>query len=213
MAVLAILGASGHGKVVADAAEATGLWSEIVFFDDAWPGLAENGPWRVAGDTGLLLADLASYAGVFVAIGKNRTRLAKCELLLSRGAKLVSIVHPAATVSASVAMAGGCAVLAGAVINIDARLGLGCIVNTGATVDHDCLLGDGVHVSPGAHLAGGVTVGAASWIGIGASVRECIAIGRGALVAAGSAVVAPVPDFATVGGVPARIIKQEEDDG
>src|SRR5690606_24126355 len=34
---LAILGASGHGKVVADCAELCG-WSVVEFFDDAWPG-------------------------------------------------------------------------------------------------------------------------------------------------------------------------------
>jgi hypothetical protein len=39
---LAILGASGHGKVVADAAGLAG-WDEVVFFDDAWPGLTQNG--------------------------------------------------------------------------------------------------------------------------------------------------------------------------
>ena len=35
--MLAILGASGHGKVLADIAELSG-WSAIEFFDDAWPG-------------------------------------------------------------------------------------------------------------------------------------------------------------------------------
>ncbi len=39
MSRLAVLGASGHGKVVADCAELVG-WSDIVFFDDAWPKIA-----------------------------------------------------------------------------------------------------------------------------------------------------------------------------
>lgn len=37
MKTLAILGASGHGKVVADAALSSGLWTKVVFYDDAWP--------------------------------------------------------------------------------------------------------------------------------------------------------------------------------
>jgi hypothetical protein len=41
---LAILGASGHGKVVADTALSAG-WAEVVFFDDGWPGLQANGHW------------------------------------------------------------------------------------------------------------------------------------------------------------------------
>ena len=39
---LAILGASGHGKVAADAAEQGG-WPSVAFFDDAWPGLHREG--------------------------------------------------------------------------------------------------------------------------------------------------------------------------
>ena len=33
---LAILGSSGHGKVMADTAECSG-WEEVVFFDDEFP--------------------------------------------------------------------------------------------------------------------------------------------------------------------------------
>ena len=39
---LAILGASGHGKVVADCAELCG-WESVSFFDDVWPGKQSNG--------------------------------------------------------------------------------------------------------------------------------------------------------------------------
>jgi len=206
MAALVILGASGHGKVVAEAATLARKWSEIVFFDDAWPCLRVNGRWPVVGDTTALLADFPTGAGAVVAIGDNRIRLAKSELLRAKGVDLVNIVHPAATVSDSVILAGGCVVLAGAVINIDSCLGLACIVNTGATVDHDGVLGAGVHVSPGAHLAGGVKVGAESWVGIGAVVRELVVIGNRAVIAAGAVVIDGVPDDVTVGGVPARII-------
>ncbi len=54
---LAVLGASGHGKVVADTAECCG-WRSVEFFDDAWPNLQTNGAWDVTGDTPSLLAQL-----------------------------------------------------------------------------------------------------------------------------------------------------------
>ena len=44
MEKLAILGASGHGKVVADIAQVCG-WKSISFFDDAWPECRVNGVW------------------------------------------------------------------------------------------------------------------------------------------------------------------------
>ncbi|MEW5942683.1 MAG: NeuD/PglB/VioB family sugar acetyltransferase [Pseudomonadota bacterium] len=207
---LAVLGASGHGKVVADAAELAG-WNEIVFFDDAWPSRNTNGIWKVAGDTTSLLAAGGQFDGVVVAIGDNRVRLEKQNLLLERSLPVVSVIHPAAVVSRYAAIGTGSVLFAGAVVNAGAALGQGCIINTGASVDHDCVLEAGVHVSPGARLGGAVRVGKITWIGIGACVRQCVSIGAGAMVGAGAAVVSNVPDSVTVVGVPARAVPPSGD--
>lgn len=200
---LAILGASGHGKVIADCAELVG-WNEIVFYDDKWPKCNVNGAWSIVGDTDTLLKGLSRYDGVIVAIGNNRIRLAKYSELVSYGASLVSVIHPSAVISKSVTIGSGSVVMPGAVINVDSKLGVCCILNTGATVDHDCTLGDGVHVSPGAHLAGGVSVGHGVWIGIGANIRQMIHVGKNSVVAAGAVVVNNIAEEFTVAGVPAK---------
>lgn len=200
---LALLGAGGHGKVVADAAQCAG-WAQVSFFDDAWPRLGHNGPWEVIGTTDDLVRQLSRFDGVIVSIGACATRMERQRRLAGAGATLATVVHPRATVSRHASLGPGSVVMAGAVIQPGARLGGACIVNTGATVDHDCVLGESVHVGPGAHLAGNVHVGDASWIGIGAVVREGSAIGRDALVGAGAVVVAAVPDGARVVGNPAR---------
>ncbi|PKM35509.1 MAG: acetyltransferase [Gammaproteobacteria bacterium HGW-Gammaproteobacteria-10] len=199
---LAILGASGHGKVVADAAESAG-WSEVVFFDDAWPELQKNGLWRVCGDTRELIRSFLNFDGVSVAIGSNRIRVQKCAELADHGAKLATIIHPSAEVSRYAKLGGGSVVFAGAVVNVDVVTGQAAIINTGATIDHDCCLGDGVHISPGANLAGGVTVGNLSWLGIGASVKQMIKIGDRVVVGAGAAVINDISDDLIVAGVPA----------
>lgn len=209
MKCLAILGASGHGKVIADSAEQTG-WDQIVFFDDAWPSLQANGRYVVAGDTEALLKRLGEYQGVIVGIGNNAIRMKKHRLLAEHGAPLASIIHPSACISPHAHIGPGTAVMANAVINTDSRLGLSCIVNTGATIDHDCMIGDGVHVCPGAHVAGGVEIGNDSWIGIGSCVRQSIVIGRNLMVGAGAAVVSDVPNGCTVVGVPARVVEKQD---
>lgn len=200
---LAILGASGHGKVVADTAECCG-WQAVEFFDDAWAGLQENGVWPVVGDTTTLMGRLADFDGVLVAIGNNRIRHAKLLELQAAGARLATLIHPAATVSRYAAIGEGTVVFAGAVVNAYARINLGGILNTGCSIDHDCVLGDAVHISPGARLAGGVRVGDLSWVGIGASVRQLISIGQRVVVGAGSAVVTDIPNDVMVAGVPAK---------
>ncbi|MGF2735338.1 acetyltransferase [Marinobacter sp. DUT-1] len=207
---LAILGASGHGKVVADAAELAG-WGEVVFFDDAWPGLKENGPWRVVGDTSALLADLASFDGVVVAIGNNRIRQAKQQTLLAAGAELCSVIHPSAVISAHATVGAGTVVFANAVINACASVGKGCIVNTGAVVEHDCHVDDFSHISPNAALAGGVKLGALTWIGGCASVRQLVEVGKSATVGMGAVVIKDVPAGVTVAGNPARVLEPHKD--
>ncbi len=205
---LAILGASGHGKVVADTAECCG-WQVIEFFDDARSQAVRNGAWNVVGDTALLKSMLHTYDGVLVAIGNNRIRHCKLRELEEAGARLCTLVHPAAAVSRYALLESGVVIFAGAVVNADARIGPGAILNTGCSVDHDCILGAGVHVSPGARLAGGVRVGDLSWIGIGASVRQLVQIGEEVTVGAGAVVVSDVADLLTVVGVPARVLSEK----
>jgi sugar O-acyltransferase (sialic acid O-acetyltransferase NeuD family) len=200
---LAILGASGHGKVVADTAECCG-WQTVEFFDDAWPGLQKNSFWPVVGDTAALMKRLADFDGVVVAIGNNCIRHAKLLELRAAGACVVTVVHPGAIVSRYASIGQGTVVFAGAVVNAKACIGQGAILNTGCSIDHDCALGDAVHISPGVRLAGGVYVGDLSWIGIGASVRQLVRIGERVMVGAGSAVVSDIPNDVTVAGVPAK---------
>lgn len=201
---LAILGASGHGKVVADIAECCG-WQGIEFYDDAWPKTEKNGVWDVVGNTETLISQLNNYDGVVVAIGDNEIRSSKLIKLEDLDAPLVALVHPSATISRYAVLGSGSVVMAGAVVNAGTTIGAGAILNTCSSVDHDCKLGDVVHVSPGAHLAGGVCVGDSSWIGIGASVRQGAHIGSNVIIGSGAAVVSNLPNDVIAVGIPAKI--------
>jgi sugar O-acyltransferase (sialic acid O-acetyltransferase NeuD family) len=205
MGSLAILGAGGHGRVVADSAEAAG-WSPIRFFDDR-TATSAGLPWPVAGGLADLL-DMAAGTAFIVGIGDNSSRLAHHHSLVQAGLEPVSVVHPWAVVSSRAAIGRGAIIVGGAVVNIGCRLGEAVIVNTGSVIDHDCVLDDGVHVSPGAILAGGVCIGAESWIGAGAVVREGITIGSRCRIGAGAVVVKPVADGHTVVGNPACLLEK-----
>jgi len=203
---LAILGASGHGKVVADTAEAAG-WKGVVFFDDAWPDLQDNGPWLVKGDTNALMDTLGEYDGVVVGIGNNAIRANKQVKLVNAGASVVNIVHPDATVSPHAQVGSGSVVFAQAVVNACATVGAGVIVNTGSVIEHDCVVGDFSHISPNAVLAGGARLQEQCWVGAGASVRQLLEIGKAAVVGMGAVVTKDVPGGSVVAGNPARVLK------
>ena len=205
MKKLAILGASGHGKVVADTAECCG-WQVVEFFDDAWPQTTSIGSWPVVGNTHVLLSRISEFDGVLVAIGNNSVRRSKLEQVQASGAHIPVLIHPSAIVSRHAKVGAGTVVFASAVVNADAKIGEGAILNTGCSVDHDCVLGAYVHISPGARLAGAVSVGDGTWIGIGACVRQVVCIGRNVMVGAGAAVVCNISDNMIVAGVPARVL-------
>jgi sugar O-acyltransferase (sialic acid O-acetyltransferase NeuD family) len=203
-----VLGAGGHGKVVADCALSCGLMVAGFIDDAASPSLQVLGI-PVLGPLSELPRLRAADGAVVVAIGDGPTRIALIEHCRSIGLRTPTLIHPSSTVSRFASLGEGTVVLAQAAVNAGARLGLGVIVNTGATVDHDCAVADGVHVCPGAHLAGNVRVGRCSWIGVGSSVKQGIVIGSSAVVGAGAAVVSDVPDGATVVGVPAGPAKAQ----
>jgi len=58
-----------------------------------------------------------------------------------------------------------------------------------------------------AEFSGRVLLCAGCWIGIGAVILPGVRIGRNAVVAANAVVRSDIPDYATAGGVPARILK------
>lgn len=195
MTKLRIIGAGGHGKVVADTAEASG-YSNIAFLDQLWPEHTNNGRWKVIGKPAKLDVKM------FCALGNNNIRARIFEEYHLTDSPV--LIHPSVILSPTVKMGIGTLVVAGSVVNADTSIGRGTILNTACSVDHDCLIGDFVHISPGAHLGGGVRVGDGAWIGMGAVMREGIRIGKNVIVAAGAAVVNDIEDGVRVGGIPAR---------
>jgi sugar O-acyltransferase (sialic acid O-acetyltransferase NeuD family) len=205
---LLVLGAGGHGKVVADVARSAG-WTLAGFLDDA---SQLDGTWIWNAEV-FSLARLRNEApgllsaAVALGIGDNRTRERAHARLLAAGLRIVSVVHASAVVAPTAVLGEGTVVMANASINPDAQLGRGCIVNTGAVVEHDCQLGDYVHLSPNAALGGAVKLGARTHLGLGAVALPGVSIGNDVRIGAGAAAIRDASDGLTLVGVPARPVK------
>lgn len=208
MSGLLIIGAGGHGQVVADTATEMGSWEKIAFLDDNRNGYLLD--WPILGKIELAKELINEFADLAVAFGDNRKRL---ELLLyyrERGYRLPAIIHPTAYISKKASIGAGTVAFAQTAVNAGSQVGIGCIINTGATVDHDCMLSDGVHLSPGVHLGGDVRIGRNSWLGAGTSVKNGITIGENVTVGAGSVIIKAIKNNVTVVGVPGRVIRQHD---
>lgn len=201
---IALIGASGHGKVIADIAYSNGF-NDIVFYDDRWQEIGSLYGIKVVGDLAQAINDSKSFDAVYVSIGNNSIRARVQAQLHNIGPALV---HPRACVSASVKLGFGTVVMPKAVLNADTVVGNGVIVNTGAVIEHDCIIQDFSHICPQAAIAGGVKVGTQSWVGLGSSVIQLKTIGDFVTVGAGSVVIRDIPDGQTVAGSPATLIKR-----
>ncbi len=200
---LVIIGAGGHGRVIADIAQKLGIYETISFLDDG--NAKEIMGLPIVGKT----SDVEKYvntADIFVAIGNSKVRGDFIERLLAMGANIPTLIHPSAAIGACVEIDVGTAIMAGAVINPCSRLGKGVILNTCSSIDHDCTIGDYAHISVGAHLAGTVIIGAHTWVGIGAVVKNGIDICGNCTIGAGAVVVKDITEEGTYIGVPARKI-------
>lgn len=199
MKTLGIIGASGHGKVVADIAKKLG-YEEIVFFDDN-KAVDHCGVYPVVGAT----QDIFHHnCDAFVAVGNPSVRSRLMELLEREQKTLPVLVHPNAVVAEDVQLGVGTVVVAGAVVNPGAKIGKGCIINTCSSVDHDCDLEDYVHVAVGAHVAGTVHIGHHTWVGAGATVSNNVDICADCMIGAGAVVCKSLEENGVYVGVPAQ---------
>lgn len=202
---LLIIGASGHGKVVADIALKMKRWQYIAYLDDDSSIKSALG-LDVIGNTSDTIKYLNDYDFI-VALGSNSTRERIQNKLELQGASIPILVHPSAIIGEQVEIGAGTVVMAGTVINSSTRIGKGCIINTSATIDHDNLIEDYVHISPGTHLAGTVTVGKGTWLGVGSVVSNNVNIANSCLVGAGAVVLKDISESGTYVGIPARKTK------
>ena len=162
--MIGILGAGGHGQVVASALSQLDL--KYVFYDD-------NGKYPPI---------VACHHDAIVAIGDNAIRKSIYDSLDSP----VTLVHPAAFHRHSSLLGWGTFVNAGAVVNTQSIIHDNVIINTSAIVDHHCVVKDHAHVAPGAVLCGGVTVEEGALVGANATVLPGATVPAWTTVKAGS---------------------------
>ena len=197
---LTIIGASGHGKVVADIARLNG-YDRIEFLDDN-ETVKTCGKYPVVGKTN---AAAILDSDLFVAIGESGIRK---HLMETYGIeRCITLIHPNAIIAEDVILGPGTVVMAGTVINPGTQIGIGCIINTCSSIDHDCEIGNYCHISVGAHLSGTIVVGEGTWIAVGASIANNVTIVNNTVIGAGAVVIKNIKEPGTYVGVPARKIR------
>ena len=198
-----VIGASGHGKVVADIVRRSGD-TLLGFLDDN-----EELPPEIAGIPVLgKVANCVKYPDASFVIGIGNSAIREKIVCQLDGVRWYTAIHPSAVISVLDTQIGvGSVIMANAVINPSAHIGAHCIINTASVVEHDNHVGDFTHISVGAKLGGTVSVGAHTWVGIGATVINNVSICDHCMIGAGAVVIRDIKESGTYVGVPARKIK------
>lgn len=198
---LIIVGAGGHGKVVADNGVKNG-YTDIYFVDDCICGKCMGFP--IIGRTSEIETMDDGKTDFVLGIGNNDVRKMLAE---KYPVNWVKLIHPSAQIAVGVDIGIGTVIMAQAVVNAGAVIGRHCILNTCSVVEHDNVIGDYVHISPRAALGGTVHIGDSTHIGIGANIINNVSVCKDVIVGAGAVVVNDILEQGTYAGVPVRKIR------
>jgi sugar O-acyltransferase (sialic acid O-acetyltransferase NeuD family) len=211
-----ILGSGGHAKVLIDSLQYQSDVN-IIGILDADPASRNRQVLgvHVIGNDDELKTHSTAKIKLVNALGSVDIPLLRTGIYLrckALGFNFISVIHPDAVIAKSAQLGEGCQIMAGCIIQADARIGNNVIVNTGASVDHDCTIEDHVHLAPGSVISGTVHIGEECHIGVRAVILQNVKLGKRCLVGAGAVVIHSVAGGARLVGVPAREIKTIRED-
>ncbi len=194
-----VIGAGGHGRVVARAADACGI-EVIGFYDDdaaKWGTRIDDVP--VLGS----IEEAAASAGrpAVMGIGDNATRKSASESL---DLDWISVIHPFTSVDSYATLGRGTVLLPGSIVHRGTIIGDHVILNTKASVDHDCRVGDYVHIAV-AHMAGGSSADEGSFLALGSVLLPGVNLGAWSILGAGAVAIDDIPANSVAVGIPARV--------
>lgn len=201
MKEVVIIGASGHGKVIADIIIKSG--DKVIGFIDDNTSL----PDEIIGIPFLgSTSEIGKYIDNLFVIGIGNNAIRK-RIAEQYNVQWYTAIHPSANIAMDTEIGVGTVIMANAVINTSAQIGKHCIINTGAIIEHDCCIEDYVHISPNATLCGTVNVGEMSHIGASATIKNNLTVCSDVVVGAGAAVIHNIEKHGTYVGVPAGELK------
>jgi len=198
-----IIGYSGHGFVVADAAINGGLnlmhYSEIT--------QSRYNPFNLnylgfEGDKKFIGWD--KNFEFTLGIGDNNLRRKIGDLVIAKKQKLHIVIDKTASISKTAIIGNGVFISKNVSVNVLSVIGDYVILNTGCIIEHECKIGKASHIAPGAVLAGNVSIGENTFIGANSVIRQGIKIGNNVIVGAGSVIVKDIDDNLKIIGNPGR---------
>lgn len=206
-----VIGAKGFAKEVLEIFHQNKQLENLAFYDDVNDDLPDllYGKFPILKNEDQVKEHFRQFGDEFtIGIGGPKVRKKMCKKFLALGGKLKSTKSKFSDIgSYDVVIGEGSNVLSGAILSNNVTIGKANIIYYNVVITHDVITGDYVQVSPGAQLLGRCAIGDFSSIGSNAVILPDIKIGKNVIVGAGAVVNKDLPNNCVAVGIPAKIIK------
>jgi len=206
---LIIVGAGGLGREVfswlSHTINTEGQYTIKGFLDDNLDALDElSYPVKVIGT----IADYQPNANekLIMAILNPKIKKKITPLMIEKGAKFFTLVHPTAVIGMNVHLGTGVVICPNCILTNDIVVGDFVFLNTNVTLGHDTRIGNYTSVNGNVDITGNSEVGEGCFFGVGAKVIPRRKIEDWVTVGAGSVVIRNIRSGRTVFGNPAKNI-------
>lgn len=213
--MMVIIGAKGFAKEVLEILHQNNQVEGLAFYDDVstdLPDLLYN-QFPILTNENQVKEHFLKYDNIFtIGIGNPMLRKKMFNKFLNLGGELTSTVSKYIDIGTyDVEIGQGCNILSGAKISNSVHLGKANIIYYNSIITHDVITGDFVEISPSAKLLGRCSIGEYSSIGCNAVILPNVKVGKHVTIGAGAIVTKDLPDNCVAVGIPAKIIKTNND--
>ncbi|MFD2562438.1 NeuD/PglB/VioB family sugar acetyltransferase [Aquimarina rubra] len=148
---------------------------------------------------------------VYCPIGVNAVRVSYLSTLKKEGYGIPGFLHHTVSIAPDVTIGEAVYMLAGNIVMPHTTIGNYIMINMDSTIAHHVTLEDGVFMSSGVNIGALINVRKNAYIGMGVTAMTGIKeIGKETLIGAGTVIIKDVPEYTTVVGNPARVIKTKQ---